>query len=354
MLEDQITTEREQKLVAAALRAARRGGELTQRLLAFGRRQALVSEITEANRLIGGLAELLQRTLGVSIEIETNFEDDLWLIDVDRGQLENALINLAINARDAMPGGGKLRVETSNVVLDQLYTRQFEDLKPGNYVMVAVNDSGTGMAPNVLEHAIDPFFSTKETGQGSGLGLSMTYGFTKQSGGQMRIYSELGHGTTIRLYLPAVDTDNTLDSKAPYVSTGDLQGAGECILVIEDDIGVRAVTVGMLTKLGYRFIEAGTGQEAIDIYRDASRDNNEFDLIFSDVFLPGGMSGPEAVHEIKRHNPDLPVLFTSGYSADQVSESDLLDDDVQMIAKPFELADLARKLRECLEQASNE
>jgi PAS domain S-box-containing protein len=354
LLEDRITGEREEKLVGAALRAARRGGELTQRLLAFGRRQALVSEITEANRLIGDLAELLQRTLGVSIQIETSFSEDLWLIDVDRGQLENALINLAINARDAMPVGGKLRVETSNVVLDQLYTRQFEDLTPGNYVMVAVNDTGTGMTPDILEHAIDPFFSTKETGQGSGLGLSMAYGFTKQSGGQMRIYSEPGHGTAVRLYLPAAKPGNALISKPSYIANGDLQGANECILVIEDDIGVRAVTVGMLTKLGYRVIEAGTGQEAIDIYRDASCDNNEFDLIFSDVFLPGGITGPQAVHEIKQLSPNIPVLFTSGYSADQVSESDLLDDDVQMIAKPFELADLARKLRECLEHPASE
>ncbi len=344
LLEERSSSEREQKLLGAALRAARRGGELTQRLLAFGRRQALVSEITDANVLIDGLTDLLRRTLGIDIEVETRFSDDLWPMDIDPGQLENALINLAINARDAMAGSGKLRLETDNVVLDRLYTRQFEDLTPGSYVMIAVSDMGTGMTPDILERAVEPFFSTKETGQGSGLGLSMVYGFTKQSGGQMRIYSEPGEGTTVRLYLPAVETETANASKSPQAATPIKSAAGECILVIEDDAEVRAVTIGMLEQLGYHILEATTGAEAVEI----GDSELTFDLVFSDVFLSGGMTGPEAVREIKKRRPDVPVLFTSGYSADHFADKSLIDSDMQMIAKPFELTALAERLRECL------
>jgi PAS domain S-box-containing protein len=344
LLQDRGGDERQEKLLAAALRAARRGGELTQRLLAFGRRQALVSEVTDANRLIEGLTELLSRTLGVGIEVETRFADDLWLIDVDRGQLENALINLALNARDAMEGRGRLRVETDNVVLDRLYTRQFEDLTPGSYVMIAVSDSGAGMAPDVLERAVEPFFSTKETGQGGGLGLSMVYGFTKQSGGQVRIYSEPGEGTTVRLYLPAQDGEGMDIDAHPQAEMAANGASGERVLVIEDDAEVRAITVGMLHELGYETLEAETGEHAIEIAAaDAA-----FDLVFSDVFLAGGMNGPEAVREIKKLRPDAAVLFTSGFSADHFSDASPIGDGAPLLAKPFELGDLAARLRECL------
>jgi CheY-like chemotaxis protein len=290
----------------------------------------------------------LSRTLGVGIEVETRFGEELWLIDVDRGQLENALINLAINARDAMQGRGTLRVETDNVVLDRLYTRQFEDLRPGSYVMIAVSDTGAGMAPDVLERAVEPFFSTKETGQGGGLGLSMVYGFTKQSGGQVRIYSEPGEGTTVRLYLPAQDRDGeAAEASVPTAAAN--AASGERILVIEDDAEVRAVTVGMLHELGYATLEAETGERAIEI----GAGDAAFDLVFSDVFLAGGMNGPEAVAEIRKLRPDVAVLFTSGFSADHFADTAPIGDGATLLAKPFELGDLAARLRECLGDAES-
>ncbi|MBT6095598.1 MAG: PAS domain-containing protein [Rhodospirillaceae bacterium] len=350
LLEGRTSGEREQKLVGSALRAAKRGGELTQRLLAFGRRQALVSEIVDANALIEDLTDLLRRTLGVDIAVETRFGNHLWRMNVDPGQLENALINLAINARDAMGGAGTLWVETDNIILDRLYTRQFEDLKPGSYVMIAVSDTGSGMTAEVLERAVEPFFSTKETGQGSGLGLSMIYGFTKQSGGQMRIYSEVGEGTTVRLYLPAVEPDTRETPKPLKGERPAASASGERILVIEDDANVRAVTVELLEQLGYGIVQATTGHEAVEI----GLSEEPFDMIFSDVFLPGGMSGPEAVREIKKHRPSVPVLFTSGYSADHFADKNLIDGDTQMIAKPFELGALAARLRECLGEGAQD
>ena len=343
LLEEKVGDGRERKLVDAALRSARRGADLTQRLLAFGRRQALMTEIVDANELVDGLTELLRRTLGVSIEFQTQLGGDLWQMNVDRSQLENALLNLSINARDAMPGSGTLNIETANIALDQAYTDQIENLEPGNYVMIAVSDTGVGMAEEVRERAVEPFFTTKETGQGSGLGLSMIYGFTKQSGGHMRLYSEPGEGTVVQLYLPASDVAPT-ECERSVSAVERLSGQGERILVIEDDPEVRITTVAMLESLGYEILEAGTGIEALEIVDGGA----DFDLLFTDVFLPGGMNGPEAAREIKARRADIPVLFTSGYSADQITQDDSLDDAVQIIAKPFELVALARKIRECL------
>jgi len=346
MLEERIEGERETKLVGSALRSARRGGELTQRLLAFGRRQALRTEITDANELVEGLSDLLRRTLGISVEIEVNLGTDLWRLNVDRGQLENALLNLTINARDAMPGGGRLVIETGNIILDRAYTDSIDDLAPGTYVMFAVSDNGNGMSAEVRERAVEPFFTTKDTGQGSGLGLSMIYGFTKQSGGHMRIYSEPGEGTVVRLYLPATETD-IIEADSPAPAADGQESQGERILVIEDDPDVRAITKTMLKRLGYRVVEAETGRQAIDL----AAAGEAFDLLFSDVFLKGGMNGPDAVKEIKIHRPAVPVLFTSGYSADHLTSDGSLGENVQMIAKPYEIADLAARLRECLDDA---
>jgi len=346
LLEDRIEGERAKKLAAAALRSARRGGELTQRLLAFGRRQALMTEVTDANELVDSLIDLFRRTLGVGIKFETKLSDDLWLMDVDRGQLENALLNLAINARDAMPNGGRMSVETGNIVLDAAYTDQIDDLEPGAYVMIAVSDTGAGMTQEVRERAIEPFFSTKETGQGSGLGLSMIFGFTKQSGGHMRIYSEAGHGTSVRLYLPIGETSGPdLDRSTPKGE--DFRSHGERILVLEDDPDVRLTTLTMLEELGYETIEAADAKAAIDLI-----DQGEpVDLLFSDVFLPGGMNGPDAAREILQRRPHLPILFTSGYSADHISQESMGDSDVHLISKPFDMPTLAQKLRERLDEA---
>jgi len=347
MLEDRIDGERENKLVGSALRSARRGGELTQRLLAFGRRQTLQTEIADVNELVEAMTDMLQRTLGISVEIEVRLGTDVWTLDVDRGQLENALLNLAINARDAMPDGGRLIIETDNILLDQAYTEAVDDLHPGSFIMIAVSDNGKGMSMDVRERAVEPFFTTKETGQGSGLGLSMIYGFTKQSGGHMRIYSEPGQGTVVRLYLPASEAEKTETERT--VSTIDRQKSrGERILVIEDDEDVRVTTTGLLKRMGYRVIEAETGRQAIDL----TEAGEAFDMVFSDVFLKGGMNGPDAVQEIKRLRPEVPVLFTSGYSADHLTENGSLGENVQMLAKPFELAELAARLRECLDEAA--
>ncbi|MEK9725689.1 MAG: ATP-binding protein, partial [Rhodospirillaceae bacterium] len=243
-------------------------------------------------------------------------------------------LNLAINARDAMPDGGRLRIETSNIRFDEDYAEAEADLEPGSYVMVAVSDNGHGMLPEVQERAVEPFFTTKDTGQGSGLGLSMIYGFAKQSGGHMRIYSEPGQGTVVRLFLP---TTRDIVGEAKRTSESDqdrYRSRGERILVVEDDPEVRQITAVMLQKLGYGVLEAETGQEAIDLTDSGAA----FDLLFSDVFLRGGMNGPDAARRIKQARPDLPVLFTSGYSADQISGDDILGERVQLISKPFELA----------------
>jgi len=345
LLDDRVEDEKLQKLVAAALRASRRGAELTQRLLAFGRRQALVTETADANELIKGLIELLVRTLGPTTEIETNLGDNLWLMKVDRGQLENAILNLAINARDAMPEGGRLKIETRNIILDQTYTQRHEDLHPGTYALISVSDTGTGMSEDVLERAVEPFFSTKEVGSGSGLGLSMIYGFVKQSGGHVRIYSEIGHGTVVRLYLPTSELDGASSESDHVVEIEDkFDTAGERILVIEDDPDVRLTAVGVLQELGYRTVEAGSDQEAIELFGNGS----EIDLVFSDVFLQGSINGPEIVKQLREKRPEIPVLFTSGYTADQFDELDIFDENFHFISKPFETPDIARKIRELL------
>jgi len=344
LLENKLEEETQKKLVAAALRASRRGAELTQRLLAFGRRQALITEVTDANELIDGLLELLQRTLGMSIEIKTRLGDGLWHTEVDRGQLENALINLAINARDAMPDGGSMTIETANIVLDKYYAGRHEDLEPGAYVMISVADTGFGMSQKVLDQAVEPFFTTKEEGIGSGLGLSMIYGFAKQSGGHLRLYSEEGQGTIARMYLPVVEAEREAVETRRAMAV-DPESRGERILVIEDDPDVRATTVGMLNDLGYETMEAEDSDSALA----AMDDGAGIDLVFTDVFLKGSKSGPEIAGDIRERWPDVPILFTSGYSSDQFQASGVLEDEVHLLAKPFEISRLATKVREVLD-----
>ena len=344
LLENKLEEETQKKLVAAALRASRRGAELTQRLLAFGRRQALISEVTDANELIDGLFDLLKRTLGMSIEIKTRLGEDLWHSDVDRGQLENALINLAINARDAMPEGGTMTIETANIVLDKYYAGRHEDLEPGAYVMISVADTGFGMSQKILEQAVEPFFTTKEEGIGSGLGLSMIYGFAKQSGRHLRLYSEQGQGTIARMYLPVVEAEKEI-AETRRTRALEHESRGERILVIEDDPDVRATTVGMLNDLGYETMEAEDSDSALA----AMNDKDAIDLVFTDVFLKGSKSGPEIAGDIRELWPEVPILFTSGYSSDQFQASGLLEDEVDLLSKPFEISSLATKVREMLD-----
>jgi PAS domain S-box-containing protein len=332
-----------QPMLDTALRAAQRGATLVQRLLAFSRRQALKPEPLDINRLAADMEELLRRTLGEQIEIEMKLLGDLWPTLADRSQVESALLNLAINARDAMPTGGKMTIETGNIHLDEAYAARNVDVAMGDYVVLAVTDTGSGMLPEVLERAFEPFFTTKEVGRGSGLGLSMIYGFAKQSRGHLKIYSEVGHGTTVRLYLPRVAGDGLAtahSSAAPEHPRG-----GETILVVEDDADVRQYVVSQIRDLGYQVIEAADGRQArliLDGYAS-------IDLLFTDVVMPGGMTGRQLADAAKERRPTLRTLFTSGYTENSIVHQGRLDPGVHFLAKPYRRQELARKLREALD-----
>jgi PAS domain S-box-containing protein len=332
--------------VAAALRGASRAALLTERLLAFSRRQALSPQVISANKLVVGMSELLRRTLGETISIETVLAGGLWPTFADGNQLENALINLAVNARDAMPEGGRLTIETANCYLDDDYAnRHGGDVRPGQYVGVFVSDTGTGMSKEIAAQAFEPFFTTKDTGEGTGLGLSQVYGFVKQSEGHVKIYSEVGHGTTVKLYLPrhlgAVDEDeNVVRARAiPRARHG------ETVLVVEDDPDVREYTVEMVCELGYRALSAADGPSALGLLND----NADVQLLFTDVVLPGGMNGRRLAEEAVRRRPLLKVLFTTGYARNAIVHQGRLDPDVEVVFKPFTYSQLAAKIRHALE-----
>ncbi len=321
--------------------AAQRGSALTQHLLAFARRQALDPRAVDVNRLISGMDGLIRRALGEHIEIQIILAVDLWRALVDPAQLESALLNLCINARDAMPTGGALTIETANVLLDQHYADRSTEVTPGAYVLVAVSDTGRGIAPEHLPHVFEPFFTTKEKGKGSGLGLSMVYGFVKQSRGHVTIYSEPGRGTTVKLYLP-----RTVEEVAGYETDieGAWRGGNETILLVEDDEAVRHFARQQLTSLGYRVLEAATGPEAMEIVRA----HDDIALLFTDIVMPGGMSGRDLVEVARQVRPGLKVLYTSGYAENVIVHHGRLDPGVLLLSKPYRRADLARKVREAL------
>jgi CheY-like chemotaxis protein len=298
----------------------------------------------DVNRLVVGMSELISRTLGETIRTETVLSGSVWRVSADENQLENALLNLAVNARDAMPSGGRLTIETRNVMLDEAYARSQDDVQPGDYVQVAVTDTGTGMSKDVVDRAFDPFFTTKGIGQGTGLGLSQVYGFVKQSGGHVRIYSESGQGTTVKLYLPrqAVMTpplDTTVPASAPRAALD------ETILVVEDEPDVRVFARETLRGLGYGVHEAGDGKTALDIIDHEP----ELSLLFTDVGLPGGLDGRELADEVKRRRPALKVLFTTGYARDAIMRNGRLDSSIELLRKPFNATDLAQKVRAVLD-----
>jgi signal transduction histidine kinase len=329
--------------IEQALRAAERGASLTHRLLAFSRQQMLVTRRVDFNRLIGDMDELLRRTLGEHVEIELKLADDLWPALADSGQVENSLLNLAINARDAMPEGGKLTIETTNVHLDDDYASNNAEVAPGDYVMMAVTDTGTGMPEDVLAHVFEPFFTTKEVGKGTGLGLSMIYGFAKQSGGHAKIYSEVGHGTTVRLYLPRLTNQSPAsDSVAP---TAPRKGGGETILVVEDNPDVRRLVLRQVRDLGYEVIEAANGPQALQILDGGA----SIDLLFTDVVMPGGMTGRQLAEAAKVRRPGLKTLFTSGYTEDSILRLGKLDPGVRLLSKPYRKHELATRIRETLD-----
>jgi PAS domain S-box-containing protein len=333
-----------QSVLESALQAAERGAALVQRLLAFSRRQTLIPEALDFNRLAAEMEDLLRRTLGEDIEIEMKLHPQLWTALADKGQLENALLNLTVNARDAMPAGGKLTIETGNLHLDEDYAAHNPEVVPGDYVMLAVTDTGKGMPADVLERAFEPFFTTKEVGKGSGLGLSMIYGFTKQSGGHVKIYSEVGHGTTVRLYLPRQSAAGATATPAMAVQHDHPRG-GEMILVVEDNADVRAFVVRHLHELGYRVTEAKDGPSALSILSQPT----PIDLLLTDVIMPGGMTGRQLSDEARHRRPGLKTLFISGYTEDSIVHQGKLDPGVNFLSKPFRRRDLALKVREALE-----
>jgi len=333
----------------AAIGHAREGAEraaaLTARLLAFSRRQPLAPEAIDANRLVTGMSEMLRRTLGDDIRVETVLAGGLWRTHADAGQLENAIVNLAVNGRDAMPDGGCLTIETSNTHLDESYAASRMDVTPGQYVSICVTDTGTGMAADVIERAFDPFFTTKPVGKGTGLGLSQVFGFIKQSGGHVAIYSEPGEGTTVKLYLPrfagseAVAIDRAVSNAVP---TGRLE---EVILVVEDEQRVRHLSVDALRELGYTVLSAPTPSEALKI----AREQPVISLLFTDVVMPE-MDGRKLADAIAEIRPGIPVIFTTGYTRNSVVHNGRLDAGVNFLAKPYSIAQLAQKLRGVLDQ----
>ena len=322
--------------------AAARGADLTRHLLAFSRRQPLQPRNTDVNALVVDAARLLRPTLGEQIEIESMLAHDSSLALIDPSQLSTAILNLALNARDAMPDGGKLTLETGNVVLDENYPSMTSEIKPGNYVMIAVSDTGEGIPGSLLDKVFDPFFTTKEVGKGSGLGLSMVYGFVKQSNGHIKIYSEEGHGTTVKLYLPAVDGV----PDAPAADAG-IPGGGhgdESILIVEDDALVREYVVTQISRLGYHTMAAGNAAEALAIIDGPER----FDLLFTDVIMPGGLNGRQLATEAQKRRPELKVLYTSGYTENAIVHHGRLDVGVLLLPKPYLSSDLARMIRTAL------
>ena len=336
-LKDQPELQRTARLIDDA---AQRCAELIQHLLAFARKQPLQPRDVEINGAIADIAKLLRPTLGEQIQIETVLEQGPMTSHIDPSRLTNAVLNMAINARDAMPNGGKLLLETHRVVLDEAYAQANAEVRPGPYVMLAVSDTGTGMPLSVQQKAFEPFFTTKEVGKGSGLGLSMVYGFVKQSGGHIKIYSEQGHGTTIKLYLPP--GEGTADVAASV--TPQAEGGAETIFVVEDDPLVRNFVTAQLQSLGYKTVAAADSKAALQLI-DAGQ---AFDLLFTDVVIPGGMSGRELADEVARRRPGLKVLYTSGYTDNAIVHHGKLDDGVMLLTKPYRRNQLAEMIRKAL------
>ena len=334
----------------AAMKGAKSSAQLTQRLLAFSRRQALDPDRLDVNRLISGMLEMLRRTLGSDVSIETVLGAGLWPSFTDAHQLENVLLNLALNAKAAMPDGGCLTIETANTYLDDAYVRRFGDVKAGQYVVLCVTDTGTGIPAEILDQVFDPFFTTKPLGEGSGLGLAMVHGFVKQSGGHVRIYSEVGSGTTVKIYLPrfigAEEVSAAPAGKAESEQAIPRAKPNEMILLVEDNADVREYARDVLLELGYGVLDAAGVQEALRVVAKRPR----ISLVFTDVVL-GDSNGRVLAEKVRQVYPAVPVLFTTGYTRNAIVHQGRLDPDVHLLNKPFTQQDLARKVRELLDAA---
>jgi len=317
---------------------------LTQRLLAFSRQQPLDPKPVDVSRLVSDLTDLLRHTIGEQVIVETVLAGGLWRAHVDANQLEMALLNLTVNAKDAMPRGGKLTIETANASLDEDYAREQAEVVPGQYIMIAVTDNGVGMDQDTASRAFEPFFTTKDVGHGTGLGLSQVYGFVKQSGGHVRIYSEHGEGTTVKLYLPRWHADGG-EALKPAAQKVTRAHAGEVILVVEDDRDVRAHTCNIIAELGYSVLQAPDGKTALALLEQ----NPQIQLLFTDVGLPGGINGRELAENARKKRKDLKILFTTGYARNAIVHEGRLDPGVSLITKPFAFAALSEKLRDLLD-----
>ncbi len=333
-----------QRFLDAATAASERAATLTQRLLAFARQQPLSPQPLDANQMIGNMSELLHSTLGEQIQIQTVKAAGLWIAHADPQQLENAILNIAINGRDAMPEGGKLTIETANSYLDEAYCRDNPEIQPGQFAMVAITDTGSGMTPEVAARAFDPFFTTKATGKGTGLGLSQVYGFVKQSHGHIKVYSELGAGTTVKIYLPRLigDAEEIRRTIAGPIQTGD---RSEIILLVEDDSLMRRLTADALHELGYTVFDADSAPNALATLDRVA----DVKLLFTDVVMPD-INGRKLADEAVRRRPGLKVIFTTGYTANAVVHGGVLDKGVHFISKPFTLDQLAAKVRAVLDE----
>jgi PAS domain S-box-containing protein len=332
------------RLIDGISDAAYRAAGLTHRLLAFSRQLPLAPTAIDANQMVKSISELLRQTLGEATVLETVLAGGLWRTHADAGQLENAILNLAINARDAMPDGGKVTIETLNCSLDDDYVGNYPDLVAGQYVMIAVSDEGSGMSPDTMDRAIDPFFTTKEVGKGTGLGLSQVYGFVKQSKGHLKIYSEIGQGTAVKIYLPRYFGSDQVAEVAAVMRQPERRGASsEVILVVEDEDRIREVTTEALRELGYTALPASSAKQALQILESRP----EIGLLFTDIVMPD-MNGRRLAEAALKLHPNLKVLYTTGYTRNAVVHNGVLDPDVNFIAKPFTFDQLGQKIREVL------
>ena len=335
--------EKAERRITNALAGVNRGSKLASQLLAFGRRQALDPKVVNIGRLIRGMDEMLRRTIGEGVEIETIVSGGLWNSLIDPMQVENALLNLAINARDAMEGFGKLTIEVGNAYIDDTYARIHDDVQAGQYVVLSVTDTGSGMSPELMAKVFEPFFSTKPEGKGTGLGLSMVYGFVKQTGGHVKIYSEVAQGTTVKMYLPRAMQQEDVGVER---NDGPVEGGRETILVAEDDEGVRATVVELLQELGYRVLKAPDAAAALSIIESGMH----IDLLFTDVVMPGQLKSSELARKAKERVPGIGVLFTSGYTENSIVHGGRLDAGVQLLSKPYSREQLAHKIRYVLDR----
>ena len=342
LLEQDVPTRTRDRLEQIEKSAAR-AAELTQQLLAYSRRQPLRPRLIDLNELVFATSKLLRRTLGEDVEIESVLAGDLWITNVDRTQLETSLVNLSLNARDAMPNGGKLLIETRNIALDQDYVAQNPDVAAGPYAMLAVTDTGVGIPPDALEKVFEPFFTTKEVGRGTGLGLSMVYGFIKQSNGHIKIYSELGRGTSVKMYLPRADGAVAAEASSPATS---MPIGSERLLVVEDNADVRARIVETLGTLGYAVDEASDGAAGLAKFEAAPR---PYDLLLTDVVMPGPIGGKALADAVSSRWPSTPVVFMSGYTEDAITHQGRLNAGVRLLAKPFRRHELAEMIRQALD-----